>query len=86
MSVAKGSDELWIGVKCQSNLEIAGSPRNRLRSSRTQTDTGGRALLARGGREPYQPLANYEYRCRANRVRRWVRTFIVKRATTQIRC
>ena len=35
MSVTKGSDELWVGVKYQSNLEIAGSPRNVLRYSLT---------------------------------------------------
>ena len=34
MSVAKGSDELWVEVKCQPNTEIAGSPRNALRCSR----------------------------------------------------
>ena len=28
MFVAKSSDELWVGVKGQSNLVIAGSPRN----------------------------------------------------------
>ena len=33
MSVENGSDELWVGVKGQSNLEIAGSPRNILRYS-----------------------------------------------------
>ena len=33
MSVAKGSDELWVAKKFQSNLEIAGSPRNRCRAS-----------------------------------------------------
>ena len=33
MGVEKLSDELCIGVKGQSNLEIAGSPRNRFRSS-----------------------------------------------------
>ena len=27
------SDELWLGVKDQSNLEIAGSPRNSFRAS-----------------------------------------------------
>ena len=26
-------DELWIAVKCQSNPEIAGSPRNSFRAS-----------------------------------------------------
>jgi hypothetical protein len=33
VSVEDGSDELWVAVKCQSNLEIAGSPRNALRCS-----------------------------------------------------
>ena len=33
MSVEKLLDELWIGVKGQSNSEIAGSPRNSLRAS-----------------------------------------------------
>ena len=33
MSVEDGWDELWVAVKCQSNLEIAGSPRNVLRYS-----------------------------------------------------
>ena len=34
MSVTKGLDELWVAEKFQSNLEIAGSPRNVLRYSR----------------------------------------------------
>ena len=33
MPVEKASDELWIGVKGQTNLEIAGSPRNSFRAS-----------------------------------------------------
>ena len=33
MSVEKLWDELCIGVKCQSNVEIAGSPRNSFRAS-----------------------------------------------------
>ncbi len=33
MSVAKGSDDLWVAMKYQSNLAIAGSPRNRCRAS-----------------------------------------------------
>jgi len=28
VNVAIFSDDLWKGVKCQSNLEIAGYPRN----------------------------------------------------------
>ena len=33
MNVEKFSDELWIGVKSQSSLDIAGSPRNSFRAS-----------------------------------------------------
>ena len=33
MFSAKSWDELWVGVKCQPNLEIAGSPRNVFRCS-----------------------------------------------------
>ena len=31
--VEKSADEVWLGVKCQSNPELAGSPRNVLRRS-----------------------------------------------------
>ena len=33
MYVEECSDEVWVGVKCQSNSEIAGSPRNAFRCS-----------------------------------------------------
>ena len=33
MSVEDDLEELWVGVKCQSNTEIAGSPRNAFRGS-----------------------------------------------------
>ena len=52
MYVAKCSDELWIEVKCQTNLEIAGSPRNSFRASVTLFSTGGRALNEVGGKMP----------------------------------
>ena len=48
MSVEKLWDELWIGVKCQSNVEIAGSPRNSFRASLREKIAGGRALIRRG--------------------------------------
>ena len=61
MSVEDGSDELWVAVKCQSNLEIAGSPRNALRCSRTPAVAGGgRALVGRGGFTAYQLRLTYE--------------------------
>ncbi len=40
MSVENGSDELWVGVKGQSNLEIAGSPRNSFRASLDRSVAG----------------------------------------------
>ena len=48
MSVEKLWDELCIGVKCQSNVEIAGSPRNSFRASLRATHKDGRALIGRG--------------------------------------
>ena len=33
MSVEKGSDELWVAEKFQTNWEVAGSPRNSFRAS-----------------------------------------------------
>ena len=43
-SVEKGADDLWIAVKFQTNLDIAGSPRNRFRPSVEIKHIGGRAL------------------------------------------
>ena len=42
-------DELWIAVKFQSNLEIAGSPRNSFRASVGNEFPGGKALNELGG-------------------------------------
>ena len=49
ISVEKGSDEVWVGVKFQSNLEIAGSPRNSFRASVGNEFSGGKALNELGG-------------------------------------
>ena len=62
MSVEDGLDELWLGVKCQSNTEIAGSPRNVLRYSVTDEFHGGRALNGLGGRQACQTQSNSECR------------------------
>ena len=49
MYVEKCSDDLWVGVKGQSNLEIARTPRNALRCSVGVFCIGGRATnKARG--------------------------------------
>ena len=50
-------DELWLAVKFQTNLEIAGSPRNSFRTSVGNEFLGGNALNGLGGdklTEPYQ--------------------------------
>ena len=50
MPVEKGSDDLWLGVKGQSNWEIAGSPRKIFRYRLAcsifdrRNPPGGRAL------------------------------------------
>ena len=41
-------DELWLAVKFQTNLEIAGSPRNSFRTSVGNEFRGGKALNGRG--------------------------------------
>ena len=43
-SVEKGADDLWIAEKFQSNLDIAGSPRNSFRASLEKKVYGGKAL------------------------------------------
>ena len=44
MSVAMGWDDLWLEAICQTNLEIAGSPRNIFRYSALVDGPWGRAL------------------------------------------
>ena len=62
MSVEKLSDEMWVGVKFQSNAEIAGSPRNSFRASLKVKSIDGRALIGLGGvklTEPSQTANGY---------------------------
>ena len=66
MTVEKVLDELWIGVKGQSNLEISCSLRNNFRVSLGQMFYRGRALNLRGGIPAYQRESNSEY-CRIDR-------------------
>ena len=61
MGVEKLLDELWIGVKGQSKLEISCSLRNNFRVSLRLLLLGGRALNSLGGRQPYQRESNSEY-------------------------
>ena len=50
MYVEKCWDEVWVAVKFQSNLEIAGSLRNSFRASLGIENDGGRALFGLGAR------------------------------------
>ena len=60
MKVENFSDELWIGVKGQTNPVIAGSPRNSFRASLAPKCGGGRALTGLGPVKGYQLLSNSE--------------------------
>ena len=48
MYVEKCWDEVWVAVKFQTNLEIAGSLRNSFRASVEVENDGGRALFGLG--------------------------------------
>ena len=50
MYVEKCWDEVWVAVKFQTNLEIAGSLRNSFRASLGIENDGGRALFGLGAR------------------------------------
>ena len=50
MYVEKCWDEVWVEVKFQTNLEIAGSLRNSFRASLGVKNRGGRALFGLGAR------------------------------------
>ena len=61
MTVEKVLDELWIGVKGQSNLEISCSLRNNFWVSLKKKLIGGRALNSQGGLPAYRGKSNSEY-------------------------
>jgi hypothetical protein len=61
VNVEKFLDELWIGVKGQSNLEISCSLRNNFWVSLEIPLSRGRALDPRGGLPAYQREPNSEY-------------------------
>ena len=62
MNVEKFSDDWWLGVKGQSNLKIAGSPRNSFRASLRSFATGVERLFRLGGCITYPTQTNSEYR------------------------
>ncbi len=53
INVEKFLDEVGVAEKFQSNLEIAGSPRNSFRASLEDRTCGGRALNIQWLRERY---------------------------------
>ena len=61
MTVEKVLDELWIGVKGQSNLEISCTLRNNLWVSLEYNVCRGRALDPIGGLPAYRREPNSEY-------------------------
>ncbi len=83
MSGAKGSDEPWVGVKCQTNPEIAGSPRNALTHSLGGSDLGVEPLEGLGVPTRSEPTQTPKSRSLTPGVRRWGVSFIVERETTQ---
>ena len=60
MEVENFWDELSVGVKGQSNLVIAGSPRKIFRYRLEEFSSGGRALERLGVLPDYQPVPNSE--------------------------
>ena len=60
-SVEKLLDDLWVGVKGQSNQEIARTPRNAFRSSVNISVIEVELPIGLGGFTAYQPLMNSEY-------------------------
>jgi hypothetical protein len=83
VSVEDGLDELWVAVKCQSNLEIAGSPRNVLRYSLWCSEQEVEHWMVEG---PYQvtEINQTPNACSPSQgVRLWGISFTVKRETAQ---
>ena len=58
--VEKSADELWVGVKCQSNQELAGSPRNAFRHSVRFILQEVEHWFCAGGETLYQTMSNSE--------------------------
>ena len=76
-------DELWLAVKFQTNLEIAGSPRNSFRASVGYEFNGGKALNGLGGESLLNPIKlRMPYKC-LPAVRLRVIKSVVKRETAQ---
>ena len=84
MSVEKALDDLWIGVKGQSNLEISCSLRNNFRVNLSESLCRGRALDPRGGLTVLPKGTKLRILWGKLGDRLWGISFIVKRGTAQI--
>ena len=76
-------DDLWLAVKFQSNLEIAGSPRNSFRASVGNEFSGGKALNELGGASLLNSIKLRMPENWSSAVRQCEISFIVKRETAQ---
>ena len=83
MSVTNGRDDLRVGVKCQANPEIAGSPRNALRCSVVRCPASGSALLGRGPVEGTDPRQTPNGRGSRAAVRLRGLSFVVETGTAE---
>ena len=81
--VEKCLDDLWVGVKGQSNREIARTPRNVFRYSVVKSVLEVELPIGLGGFTAYQPLTNSECHDKRIAVRHRVRRSYAKRGTTQ---
>ena len=71
VDVEKSLDDLWVGVKGQSNQEIARTPRNAFRSSVLGCLTEVELPIGLGGVTTYQILMNSECGKITKAVRVW---------------
>ncbi len=83
MSVEKGLDELWVGVKGQSNWEISRTPRNVFRNSLKFSVIEVELLIGLGGFTAYQTLTNSECYDIYTAVRAWMLRSMSERERTQ---
>jgi hypothetical protein len=81
--VTNRSDELWVGVKCQSNVEIARSPRNVLRYSRGTRPVEVEHCCCAGASPLTKRRQTPNATVPAPRVRLRVRISVVERETAQ---
>jgi hypothetical protein len=83
VSGAKGSDELRVAVKCQTNPEIAGSPRNALTHSLGGSGPAVELLEGLGVPTRPEPAQTPNSGPLTPGVRRWGVSSIVEREATQ---